>query len=143
MDSSDDDIPLARLCQKGPVNSTKRNPKTTPTHHNQASTSAEYVSACSTDSEEYMSSSSEFSPDLCEVQHCKRNANSECERCDMQLCVLHEQNRSCIRKHKNTKVDMVGNKQTIKDKDTISDILEQMINTVVSQEISRWIRQTL
>ena len=131
MDSSDDDemnIPLAELCKP----STSSAPLvTTPIQTHEVKFDDNYF----TDSNEYMSTGSEFSPDVCEVKRCKLEANSECDKCDMKLCVVHEENNSCTNHGKTVVKGTKHKKQTYlidfnDDNEVISYILEGIDNKV-------------
>ena len=126
--SSDDELmnlPLASLL--------KLNQQST------ASTSNVYSPGYCTDMEEIMSSGSEYSPE-CEVEQCKKDANSECDSCNMKLCEFHENNKLCDRKHKikRKNVKTIEDKELVsnakKEEEVVSDILEEMLNKIVHEE---------
>lgn len=79
MDSSDKEMPLARL--KEQINSSRgKTPES--------------------ESEIENDSDSEFLPETCGVKRCKSEADNECEECNMPLCSEHFMNSKCQKNHK-------------------------------------------
>ena len=85
-DSDSDDIPLAHLKKRSDMNDIHIE-----------------IDNDSSDSEnsDIVSTGSEFTPQICDVKGCKKEACAECDECSMSLCIIHEIPKTkCKEKHR-------------------------------------------